>query len=99
MPLAVRDIDNNIRIISVSGKFNFDLHREFRNAYIGTPENCKFMLDLRDAEYLDSSALGMILLLREYVGEDIRRLRIVNSNPEIKNILKVSNIDKIIDIQ
>jgi anti-anti-sigma factor len=97
MPLTVRDTDNT-RIISVSGRFDFDVHREFREAYKNAVKDINFILDLQSTEYLDSSALGMILLLREFVNEDRRRLRIINSNPQVKEIFAVCNMDKIIDI-
>ncbi len=49
--------------ISIIGKFDFQLYDEFRSAYAettGSPVN--FEVDLSDVEYLDSSALGMLLL-------------------------------------
>ena len=98
MSLALRDSDDDTRTIAITGKFNFDLHREFRNAYIDSPARRKFVLDLRETDYLDSSALGMILLLREYLNEDDNRFRIINCNQEIRNIFAISNIDKIIRI-
>ena len=98
MPLTVRDTEGDTRDIAVSGSFTFDVLRDFRKAYLGSVKGKKYVLDLRDVEYLDSSALGMILLLREFVGEDSKRLRVINSKPDIKNIFAVSSMDKIIEI-
>lgn len=98
MPLTVHDAGDHTRVIAVSGRFTFDVHHDFHEAYLGSVKGQKFVLDLREVDYLDSSALGMILLLREFVGEDSKRLRIINSKPDIKNIFAVSNMDKIIEI-
>ena len=53
---------------------------------------------MKDATYLDSSALGMLLLLREHVGGDDSDIRVVNSSPDVRKILGVSNFDKLFDI-
>ncbi|MFH6569337.1 STAS domain-containing protein, partial [Pseudomonas kulmbachensis] len=47
---------------------------------------------------LDSSALGMLLLLREYAGGDESDIRVVNSNPDVRKILGTSNFDQLFDI-
>ena len=52
-----------------------------------------------EAEYLDSSALGMLLLMREHAGGDHAKIRIVNCRPQIKNILKVANFAKLFTVE
>ncbi len=56
------------------------------------------MVDLRKATYLDSSALGMLLLLRDHAGGDSSDIRVVNSNSDVRKILAISNFDKLFDI-
>ena len=56
------------------------------------------VVDLKDATYLDSSALGMLLLLREHAGGDESDIRVVNSSPDVRKILGISNFDKLFDI-
>ena len=64
--------------LAVSGKFTFELHREFRQFSEEALENpeCKQLdMDLSGVEYLDSSALGMLLLVRDKaasVGKPVR---------------------------
>ena len=51
--------------ITIQGRFDFSAHQEFRAAYeklASKPE--AYVIDLGEATYLDSSALGMLLLLR-----------------------------------
>jgi anti-anti-sigma factor len=47
---------------------------------------------------MDSSALGMLLLLREHVDGVRERVRIINCNTEIRKILEIANFDKLFDI-
>ncbi|MEK1839752.1 STAS domain-containing protein [Pseudomonas sp. NPDC089918] len=85
--------------ISIEGRFDFGRHQEFRESYEGlnsTPES--IVVDLKKATYLDSSALGMLLLLRDHAGGDNSDIRVVNSSSDVKKILAISNFDKLFDI-
>jgi len=60
--------DSNQVIISVKNRFDFSLHQYFRNAYSQCLEqDLNYVLDLSQTDYMDSSALGMILLLKDHV--------------------------------
>jgi anti-anti-sigma factor len=85
--------------ISVKGRFDFGRHQEFRESYERLdkkPES--IVVDLKEATYLDSSALGMLLLLRDHAGGDESDIRVVNSSSDVKKILAISNFDKLFDI-
>ncbi|MBR7196644.1 STAS domain-containing protein [Pseudomonas sp. 14A] len=85
--------------ISVKGRFDFGRHQEFRESYerlSHKPES--IVVDLKEATYLDSSALGMLLLLRDHAGGDESDIRVVNSSSDVKKILAISNFDKLFDI-
>ncbi|WP_236196591.1 STAS domain-containing protein [Pseudomonas glycinae] len=85
--------------ISVKGRFDFGRHQEFRESYERlTKKPDSIVVDLKDATYLDSSALGMLLLLRDHVGGDDSDVRVVNSNSDVRKILAISNFDKLFDI-
>ena len=61
---------SNTATIYLSGHFSFDAHRDFKTAYIiqlGNPKIDNIIVDLAEVKYLDSSALGMLLVLREHV--------------------------------
>ncbi|ROM93365.1 STAS domain-containing protein [Pseudomonas brassicacearum] len=86
--------------ISVKGRFDFAKHQEFRESY-ERPDGqmpSSVVVDLKEATYLDSSALGMLLLLRDHAGGDNSDIRVVNSSTDVKKILAISNFDKLFDI-
>lgn len=83
--------------ISVKGRFDFAKHQEFRESYEDKPLSA-VVVDLKEATYLDSSALGMLLLLRDHAGGDNSDIRVVNSSSDVKKILAISNFDKLFDI-
>ena len=85
--------------ISIEGRFDFGRHQEFRESYEKLEKKPdSVVVDLRKATYLDSSALGMLLLLRDHAGGDSSDIRVVNSNSDVRKILAISNFDKLFDI-
>lgn len=85
--------------IVIDGRFDFGKHQEFRESYERIePKPESIVVDLKLATYLDSSALGMLLLLRDHAGGDESDIRVVNSNDNVKKILAISNFDKLFDI-
>jgi anti-anti-sigma factor len=90
--------DGDKQIIGVQGRFDFSLQSDFRKAYEESVPSSHFILDFAAAEYIDSSALGMLLLLRDYAGGDSANIDIVHCRSEIKNILEISNFQKLFRI-
>jgi len=86
-------------IIRIDGRFDFDVHREFRDAYRreGGPET-EYVVDLGGTQYMDSSALGMLLLLRDHAERNGARVRVINCGPEIRKILTIANVDRLLEI-
>jgi len=87
-------------IIKVDGRFDFSAHQEFRDAYESVPSGINsYIVDLNNTSYLDSSALGMLLLLRDHAGGDDASIRIIKCNADVKKILTISNFEQLFTIQ
>lgn len=86
--------------IHVSGQFNFSVYKDFREAYqrSAQPADTAYVIDMAGADYMDSSALGMLLLLRERAGGERSEILITHSNPEIRKIFKISNFERLFKI-
>ncbi len=82
--------------IKVIGKFQFPLASDFQSAYTNSGTINEYYLDLQESDYLDSSALGMIIALWEYVERDKNRIKVINANQDIKNILISANFDQLV---
>jgi anti-anti-sigma factor len=89
--------DGRLLTISIKGRFDFAKHQDFCEAYESRDLDA-VVIDLKEATYLDSSALGMLLLLRDHAGGDDADIRLVNSSPDVRKILAISNFDKLFDI-
>jgi anti-anti-sigma factor len=82
--------------LAVSGKFDFQLYDDFRSSYAETAgKGVAYTVDLSETEYLDSSALGMLLLLREHAGGDESDIEITGASAEVRKILDVANFGKL----
>ena len=83
-------------IIAVTGEFDFGLYDKFRASYAETAGiGVTYLVDLAGTEYLDSSALGMLLLLREHAGGEASDIEISHASPEVRRILDVANFSTV----
>jgi len=84
--------------ISTQTRFDFNAHKEFRDTYSSCDPSCKFIVDMKNTTYMDSSALGMLLLLREYAGSSDADIEIINCDDEILKVLQISNFEQLFKI-
>lgn len=95
-------VEGNIGKIILSGQFDFNSHREFRNAcetVIGNEEVKEILIDFKQVTYLDSSALGMLLLLKEKVSAANKSLALINCQNTVKQVLEIACFGKIFTIR
>lgn len=89
-------IEGGVLSIKIHGRFDFGAHNEFRDATKLLDANVKTIeVDLAGTDYLDSSALGMLLVLRDKMSGDKSAIRIKNARDDVKKILEIANFDKL----
>ncbi|MBF0397857.1 MAG: STAS domain-containing protein [Desulfobacterales bacterium] len=91
--------DGKTLTITLSGRFEISAHKIFTDSYkdkIGSAS--QVVVDMADVEYIDSTALGMLLVLRQRAGGDKAKIDIVNSKPYVKNILSIAKFEKLFHI-
>lgn len=91
----------NEGLLSLNGRFDFNVHREFKEAYmvlIGDAGVQSIVVNLAGVEYLDSSALGMLLMLRERVQNAGKQVALRNPNNTVMQILDIANFNKLFTI-
>jgi len=87
-------------IITVDDRFDFSLHQPFRDAYSQCKgENINYVLDLSRTKYMDSSALGMILLLKDYVDMHSGNLIISKPNETVEKVLEIAQVHRLMTIE
>ena len=90
------DNDSDCLTVQLGERFDFSVHRDFHEACLGpvVPAH-SYVIDLAEVTKMDSSALGMLLLLREHAGAGRAEIRIVNAGSELRNTLRVAGFDKL----
>ena len=90
--------DNKEVTISVKGRFDINVYEEFSVAYKGvTPPGESCVVDLAETEHLDSTGLGMLLLMRERLGRSKIKTAIANCPPEIARTLESVGLRELIN--
>ena len=93
--------DGSILTISIDGRFDASSLDDFRRSYedLDAGSVGEYQVDLKDTVHLDSSALGMLLVLRDFAGGDQANISIKNCSPEVKKIFAISSFTQLFDIQ
>ena len=88
---------NNAVKIAPTGKLGNVIQKEFRKAYEENSAN-QYIIDLANVESIDSSGLGMMLLMRDFVGGKSANISITNCSDHILDILTVTCFYKLFNI-
>lgn len=92
--------EEKVLTISITGRFDITTYKDFSQAYKDKLDSIsKWIIDMTDVEYMDSSALGMLLMLRERSGGDSAAIDIVNCSAGIKKIFDTANFNKLFHIK
>ena len=95
----VSDNDKHITI-SIEDRFDFSVHQQFRDAYNQClNKGTLFTLDLSNTSYMDSSALGMILLLKDHAENVAGKVVISKPNADVNKILEIAQFHRLLTIE
>ncbi len=101
MAISVRVSDDKRgATIEVTGRFDFGCHQDFKNAYSQfDTRGARITVDLSGTDYMDSAALGMLLVLRERAGGDEADITLKGCSTDIQKILDVSRFEELFHIE
>jgi anti-anti-sigma factor len=98
-------IDNNLTQgvynITLSEKFTFDDHMQFREVLKKMDEQgvSKIILHMAGVTFVDSAALGMLLLAGEEAKKNNKTLIISSPAGQVKKMFEMARFDKIFTIE
>jgi len=88
-------------VVKLQGRFDFNSHREFRECVDGILPLASIQeisVDMGGVDYLDSSALGMLLMLRDKARGNSKEVSLVNCKGAVRQVLDIANFSKIFPI-
>lgn len=81
--------------IFLEEKFDFGKVQDFRVAYSEGNEGVTgIVINLQETEYMDSSALGMLLNMQKSLMDSVTSFKISHCRPQVLKILQVARFDK-----
>jgi anti-anti-sigma factor len=84
--------------IRLNGRFDFSAHRTFRESYspaLDARDVREVEIDLAQVDYMDSSALGMLLMLREKAQAANKSVCLANCRGSVRQVLDIANFGKL----
>jgi anti-sigma B factor antagonist len=67
-------------------------------AVVENSPGLKLVVDFEGVQYLSSSALGKLITLKRKVGESSGTMKMCRIKPEIMEVFRITQLDKIFDI-
>jgi len=88
-------VNNSCATLYVSGSFAFHLQSEFRSAYEQMTDNCTLIqVDLHEVDYMDSSGLGMLLVMKKFLDRAGIGYEIVRSRGQTFDLLSMTHFNQ-----
>jgi anti-anti-sigma factor len=85
--------------IIIDQEFDYSTYKDFKAAYEQLPIEAKYLeLNLQNTSHIDSSALGMMLLMNQSVHKQIAKIDVINTNPSVLKVFQISHFNKIFNI-
>lgn len=91
----------NRGVLTLEGRFDMGSQLAFRNAYRKLLPNIhggELAVDLGAVDYIDSSALGALLLMREEVGIHDVAVSLVGCKPHIERVLAMAHFNRLFEM-
>jgi anti-anti-sigma factor len=87
--------------LRIKGGFNAHLVQTFRNILEDVEsQDHSMVIDLADAEYVDSAALGLLIhVKRKLSSSNIEAISIINSNSRIFRVFQTMRFEDMFDIK
>ncbi|WP_169569001.1 STAS domain-containing protein [Sneathiella limimaris] len=92
--------DNTTLNIALTEKLSFEDHNSFRELLdlLNDKKYKSCLIDLSGLESIDSAGLGMLMIARETADKTGAKLQLLKPAGQVKRLLEISEIDKIITI-
>ncbi len=95
-------VADGVATLFLGGRFDFNSQKEFRTSYTPLLQDAavqSIRIDFSKVSYLDSSALGMLMLMRERAQEVGKSVALCNPNDTVRKILVIANFGKLFKME
>lgn len=93
----IEDTDARTLEIVITGDFDFSLYETFLASWKHSSKPCRYVINLTHCSSLQSSALGMLLLMQEEIGD--KSIQIISGNSKVDAVLDLVHFDRLFEIE
>ena len=92
--------DGDFAILDLDGRFDFGSRRDFKEAVdrVQNAGSRYIILNLQDIAFVDSSALGLLVVAHQNLKLKEGRISLVNPQPYVRQILDLANVPRMIPV-
>jgi anti-sigma B factor antagonist len=99
LEIQTKKLPPDIVVLEISGKITIGRdcqHLEWTTESLLREKQKKIIFDLTGVTHIDSTGIGIIVMSAGQVKEAGGQLRLAGLNSHVENILKMTNIDKVV---
>lgn len=92
--------NGNVFNVVLRGKFTFSDHKGFKELFdfFENKDMNRMEIDITNVEFVDSAALGLLLLARDEANKTSKTLQIKGPNGQVKKMFEISRFYELFDI-
>ncbi len=92
--------DGDFAILDMEGRFDFGARRDFKEAVdrVQNAGSRYIVLNMQDIAFVDSSALGLLVVAHQNLKLKEGRIGLVNPQPYVRQILDLANVPRMIPV-
>ena len=92
--------NGNVFNVKMSGKFTFSDHNSFKEIFSFFYDNSlsQIELDLAQVEFIDSAALGLLLIVRDEAKKKSKSVVIKAPQGQVKKMFEISRFYELFDV-
>ncbi len=89
----------NISVVSIIGDIVMESNAIFRNRIVEIMEedDLNIVIDLQDVDYMDSSGIGILLMLFKKLSEQDRTLKLINCSKKVSELIGLTSFRNLLE--
>lgn len=93
-------IEDDIQTVKLTGDLDVYSEEDFKEFIEEKIDiNKDLVFDLKDLDYLDSTGLGMFMLIYNKQKENGKSVKIINTKENIKKLFKITDLSDLFDME
>jgi HptB-dependent secretion and biofilm anti anti-sigma factor len=85
--------------LTITGDFNRSMVVPFQETFKSQAKKQRYVVDLKGTQFIDSSAIGALMVLREYAGEGDADITLAHANEDIMYLLTLVKMEYLFTIE